>query len=139
VNGWKIGPRGEVSLSYLAFDGYNEYGAQSLNLAVNSYKTTYLEGGAGLFIGKRFKNFIATSKVMGMCGGMMGNNLSGHFLTYGSPYYVNAGHMTTSWVTPEATLAWNLSKGVMVSANYTGRFGNNYSENTGSVGLNLYW
>jgi uncharacterized protein with beta-barrel porin domain len=43
------------------------------------------------------------------------------------------------WVAPESTLAWSLSNNVVISGNYAGRFGDRYSKNTGSVGVNLYW
>ena len=143
ANGWRIGPRSELSLSHLAFKRYQETGAQSLNLSVDGYKTTYVEGGAGLFAGKQFRigaeHFVATGKVMGMYGGVAGNDLSGRFLQFCSPYQVTVGHMSTAWVVPEASLAWNITDGIVLSGGYSGRFGKKYSENTGTVGLNLYW
>ncbi len=143
INGWKIGPRGEMSLSYLSFDGYGESGADSLNLAVDRYDTTYLEGGIGFFAGKQFRmgnqSFVATGKFMGMYGGVMGDDLTGRFSQYGSSFTVDANHTHTAWAAPEATLAWNVRDGVVISASYTGRFGEKYSENAGVVGLNLYW
>ena len=139
TNGWIVGPRGEMSLSHLAIEGYREFGAGSLNLAVDGYTTTYLEGGLGLFVGKQFRNFSATGKVMGMYGGVSGDDLSGRFMSFGSPYRVSAGHLSNAWVTPEATLAWTVSRGMSISGSYAGRFGEKYHENAGSVSLNLYW
>jgi len=139
VNGWKVGPRAEMSLSHLAFGSYQERGADSLNLSVDDYKTTYLEGGAGLFVGRKIRNVVVTGKLMGMYGGAMGDDLSGRFLNYGSPYRVDAGYLSTAWVVPEASLAWNITNGVVLSGSYSGRFGKRYGENTGSVALNLYW
>jgi hypothetical protein len=139
TNGWTIGPRGEVSLSHLTFKRYQETGAGSLNLVSDVYRTTYVEGGIGLFAGKRFRNFTATGKVMGMYGGVSGDDLSGNFQTFGSPYRVSGGYMSTAWVVPEAALAWNLVDGLSISGSYSGRFGERYSENTGSVGVNLHW
>jgi len=139
TNGWTVGPRGEMSLSHLAIDGYREFGAGSLNLAVDGYATTYLEGGLGLFVGKQFRNFSATGKVMGMYGGVSGDDLSGRFMNFGSPYRVSAGHDSTAWVAPEASLAWTVSRGMSISGSYSGRFGEKYNENAGSVSLNLYW
>ena len=139
VNGWKVGPRAEMSLSHLAFGSYRESGADSLNLSVNGYKTTYMEGGAGLFAGRKIRNVVATGKLMGMYGGMMGDDLSGSYVTHGSPYRVDAGHISTIWVVPEASLAWNVRKNVVLSGSYAGRFGDRYCVNTGSVAVNLYW
>ena len=128
-----------MSLSHLSFNGYREAGADSLNLDVNRYSTTYLEGGLGLFAGKRFRNITATGKVMGMYGGTTGSDFTGRFQTFGSPYQVQVNHLSTAWIVPEATLAWNVSRGLAISGSYIGRFGNRYSENAGSVAVNLYW
>jgi uncharacterized protein with beta-barrel porin domain len=138
-NGWTVGPRSEFSLSHMAFGGYRESGADSLNLSVNGYDTTYLEGGLGLFAGKRFRNVTATGKVMGMYGGTVGDDLSGNFLTFGSPYRVSGGHMNTAWVAPEATLSWQISRNVSISGGYAGRLGERYSEHTGSAAVNVRW
>jgi uncharacterized protein YhjY with autotransporter beta-barrel domain len=139
INGWTVGPRSEMSLSYLAFSGYRESGADSLNLVVNNYNTTYLEGGLGLFMGKQYRHFVATGKIMGMYGGTMGEDMSGSFASHGSAYRVDVDHISTAWVVPEATLAWNVCKGIVVSGSYSGRFGERYSENTGSVAVSLCW
>jgi hypothetical protein len=143
VNGWKIGPRSELALSYLSFNRYRESGAQTLSLSVDGYRTTYIEGGVGLFAGKQFRvgaeHFVLTGKVMGMYGGSAGDNLTGKFWTFRSPYSMDAEHMSTGWVVPEATLAWNIRQNIVLSGNYVGRFGEKYNENTGSVVLNIYW
>lgn len=143
ANGWIFGPRAEMSMSYLSMDSYTERGADSLNLHVNRYKSTYLEGGFGLFAGKCFvmnkQRFIATGKLMGMAGGTMGGDMYGQFVNNGSAFRVNPNHTTTGWIVPEATLAWNLRDGVVLSGSYAGRFGEKYSENSGSLALSLYW
>ena len=143
INGWTVGARGEFSLSYISFDRYQERGADSLNLSVDDFDTTYLEGGLGLFAGKHFRvgaeRFTAMGKLMGMVGGVAGDDFSGSFVQYGSPYAVTACRMSTAWVVPEASLAWNVSKGLVFSGSYSGRFGEKYSENTGSVAMHLYW
>jgi len=143
IKGWEVGLRGEMSLSYLAFSGYRESGADSLNLDVDGYRTTYLEGGGGFFTGKRFRlgsgYIVATGKMMGMYGRMNGSDFTGRFQTYGSSYRVSPGHISTAWVAPEATLAWNITKGLTISGSYSGRFGKRYIVNAGSVDLNLRW
>ena len=132
-----------MSLSHLAFNGYKESGADSLNLTVDAYRTTYLEGGLGIFMGKQFKlgggELTATCKVMGMYGGMTGDNFSGRFRTFGSPYQVKAGHMSTAWLAPEATLAWSNSQNLSLTASYSGRFGERYRENAVSFAVKLHW
>ncbi len=143
INGWKVGPRAEFSLSYLDFDGYEEQGGDSLALGVNAYQTTYLEGGVGLHAGKAFRvnkrSFLASAKLMGMYGGMTGDDLSGKFLGGGSEFTTDADHMSTGWIAPEASLSWQIRKNIYLTGTYAGRFGEDFSDNTGSVALNLFW
>jgi len=142
-NGWTIGTRAETTLSRLSVDSYHESGAGILNLDVDKYGTTYWEGGLGLAAGKRFRmgteRYTATGKLMGMYGGVMGDDFSGRFTSYGSPFEVKAGHMSSLWLVPEANLAWHIADGVSLSGGYAGRVGNRYTENTGSVALHLSW
>ncbi len=141
--GWRVGPRAEFSLSYLDYDGYDENGAGALNLHVDRYKTTYLEGGIGLHAAKKFvrgsQMFIASGKVLGMYGGTTGDDLSGRFLRGDNAFTADPNHLATGWIAPEATLAWNMRDGVVLSGSYYGRFGHNYSSNAVSAALNLYW
>ncbi|MDR1291464.1 MAG: autotransporter outer membrane beta-barrel domain-containing protein [Planctomycetaceae bacterium] len=138
INGWKIGTRAEFSLAYVNVGAYTETGAQSLNLAMDKYGSTYLEGGVGLFAGKRLRNLMATGKLMGMYGGSSGNNMNGKFAQFGSRFSTNPKSNTTAWIVPETTLSWNLSRNVVFSGSYSGRFGEKYSENTGTIALSLY-
>ena len=139
INGWTVGSRSEMSLSHLAFSSYRESGADSLNLVVNSYNTTYLEGGLGLFMGKQCRNLAVIGKILGMYGGMMGDDLSGSFMNNGSAYRIEADHISAAWVASEATLAWSVRNGIVISGSYSGRFGERYCENTGSVAVSLCW
>lgn len=143
VHGWTVGPRAELSLSYVDLDGTTERGAESLNLYVDRYKTTYLEGGIGLHAAKNFflgrHHFVAMGKIMGMYGGTMGGDLFARFSDQGERIRIHSKHMSSAWCVPEATLAWNPAPGVVISGSYFGRFGEKYDENAGSLSLNLFW
>jgi uncharacterized protein with beta-barrel porin domain len=137
VHGWKIGTRAEFSLAYVSVGAYTETGAQSLNLAMDRNGSTYVEGGFGLFAGKHFRDFTATGKLMGMLGTSAGN-MHGRFAQFGSQFVSNPKSNTTAWIVPETTLSWNLSRNVVLSGSYSGRFGERYCENSGAIALSLY-
>ncbi|MGL4594842.1 MAG: autotransporter domain-containing protein [Thermoguttaceae bacterium] len=142
-NGWTIGPRGEMSLSYISLGGYTENGSEALNLTVDQYNTTYLDGGVGLHAGKSFcrgsEMFVVSTKIMAMYGGMAGDDFSGKFVRGGSAFTTTPNHLSTAWAAPEVTLSWKVSEGLVLSGTYAGRFGDRLSENTGSVGFTAYW
>ncbi len=154
--GWKVGTRAEMSLSCLGFDSYEETGAGALNLNIDNYGSSYWEGGVGLFAGKHFffqtpllkkrqhiqhrmQHLVASGKIMAMAGGMLGGDIDAQFADYGTSFSVDPDNDCDIWLLPEVTLSWNVRPGMVISGSYFGRWGDDITDNAGSLALNLFW
>ncbi|MDR0867738.1 MAG: autotransporter domain-containing protein [Planctomycetota bacterium] len=141
--GWYFGPRLEGNAVFSHHQSFRENGADILSLAVDSFNSYYLEGGAGLELAKVFAtsraggNVIASVKALGMYGAGFGDDLTGEFRQSGARFSVPAEHLKQMYVAPEASLRWQVNERLSLNATYRGRFGGEYLQHTGNTGVSL--
>jgi uncharacterized protein with beta-barrel porin domain len=140
-DGWYFCPRIEGNAVFSHNSGFTESGADELNIRVNSFNNYYLEGGAGVEASKVFAtaavrgNFIATVRVLGIYGAGFGDNLTGEFQRSGNSFSVPLEQLKQLYAVPEASLRWQVNERLSLNATYRGRFGSEYLQHTGSIGL----
>ncbi|MDR0868294.1 MAG: S8 family serine peptidase [Planctomycetota bacterium] len=144
TRGWTVGARAEGGAVFAHNVGYDERGADGLNLRVDSFNAWRLDGGAGLEVAKiiapenfHLGHFLLSARVMGMYGAGFGDSVSGEFASSGAKFRVAPEYLKSAYVMPEASLRWQANDRLGFSATYQGRFSGEYQQHAGMVGASL--
>ncbi|GHV19671.1 hypothetical protein AGMMS49959_05340 [Planctomycetales bacterium] len=144
TRGWTVGARAEGSAVFAHNVGYDEHGADGLNLRVDSFNAWRLDGGAGLEIAKiiapenfHHGNFLLSARVLGMYGAGFGGDITGEFASSGAKFRVAPEYLKSAYVMPEASLRWQVNDRLGFSATYQGRFSGEYRQHAGIFGVSL--
>ncbi|GHT05407.1 hypothetical protein FACS1894139_09150 [Planctomycetales bacterium] len=144
TRGWTVGARAEGSAVFAHNVGYDEHGADGLNLRVDSFNAWRLDGGAGLEVAKiiapenfHHGNFLLSARVLGMYGAGFGGDITGEFASSGAKFRVAPEYLKSAYVMPEASLRWQVNDRLGFSATYQGRFSGEYRQHAGIFGVSL--
>jgi subtilisin family serine protease len=144
TRGWTVGARAEGGAVFAHNVGYDERGADGLNLRVDSFNAWRLDGGAGLEVAKiiapenfHLGHFLLSARVRGMYGAGFGDSVSGEFASSGAKFRVAPEYLKSAYVMPEASLRWQVNDRLGFSATYQGRFSGEYRQHAGIFGASL--
>lgn len=140
---WRMNMEADLIGSYLSYDGYREKGADSLDLHLGRYNSSYLETGLTLGATRLLRGgerpLFLTAKLGARYGKMFDHGLSGKFRAHGSKFKVDPEMLSSFWATPELSFNWQITDQVFMYASYQGRFGEDRQGHTGRVGVEYAW